>query len=274
MDRAQGSKPGNAIRIAGRDSLGRHRMLSADMEARQIEAVGSLVAGALAEVRPEAAERARNAVTAFYALYDERPVEDNKGGSGFNDSLWLFVVASVLRPEVIVESGVFKGHSTWLLRRACPEAEIHCFDPELGNLVYRDPGARYHAGDWTEVEIAVTGRRSLAFFDDHMDQGRRVLEAQERGFRHLLFDDNFPAMNLYATGHPPLPSLAMIFDESLPEAAELSWVRNGKVYEATLDMTARKRVKSLIELYSVLPDLAPMTRYSPGSGLTLVKLFD
>ncbi len=274
MDRAQETNPGNAIRVVGRDSLGRHRMLGAGMEARQIEAVGSLVAGSLAEVHPDAAETAYAAVTAFYALYDERPVKDNKGGSGFNDSLWLFVTASVLRTEFIVESGVFKGHSTWLLRQACPGAEIHCFDPELGNLVYRDPEARYHAGDWNETAVAVSGRPALAFFDDHMDQGRRVLEARERGFRSLLFDDNFPADNLYATGHPPLPSLAMIFDESLPETAELSWVRNGKVYAATLDMTARKRVKPLIEKYSVLPDLAPLTRYSAGSGLTLVKLFD
>ena len=249
-------------------------MLSAEMQARQRDAVASLAASALSEIWPQSAERARDAVTAFFALYDERPVTDNKGGSGFNDSLWLFVAAAVLRPEVIVESGVFKGHSTWLLRRACPEAEIHCFDPELGNLVYRDPDARYHAGDWIEAEITLAGRPSLAFFDDHMDQARRVLEAHRRGFRHLLFDDNFAAMNLYATGHPPLPSLAMIFDESLPETAALSWVRNGKIYEAALDMTARKQVKSLIERYSVLPDLAPLTRYSPGSGLTLVKLFD
>lgn len=77
---------------------------------------------------PDAASRARQAVADFFALYPRRPVLDNSGGSGFNDSLWLFALARALRPELIVESGTHRGHSAWLFRQACPEAEIHSFD--------------------------------------------------------------------------------------------------------------------------------------------------
>jgi hypothetical protein len=42
---------------------------------------------------PGAVERAAAAVDDFFALQPDRPVSDNKGGSGFNDSLRTFVVA-------------------------------------------------------------------------------------------------------------------------------------------------------------------------------------
>ena len=254
-------------------------MITPELSRRLVDAVADKVrestARLLSYLPPGAAERAGSAVPAFFELYRRRPVKDNKGGSGFNDGLWIFAYARALDPEVIVESGVFKGHSTWLLRQACPDAEIHSFDVDLGHLAYRDPKGALYDCDWTEAALpALDGRSSLVFFDDHVDQARRLREAFERGFRYLLFDDNLPVYNLYATGRPPVPTLEMIMDGRLEPDTEVRWSRNGKTYRYIYREADTQGVRPLIEHYAVLPGLAPLTRHSPGSGLTAVKLFD
>jgi hypothetical protein len=256
------------------------RILSAEPAARlQAEVRAAVTAGIERHLdfAPEGAvERAAAAVDEFFALYPGRPVKHNKGGSGFNDSLWIFVVARCLQPRLIVESGVFKGHTTWLLRQACPDARIHSFDIVLSDrLVYRDPDAVLHECDWMEVPFPkVNGQGSLAFFDDHINQAKRVCEAYARGFRHLLFDDNFPADRLAATGGPPVPTLDMILDRELRPGTELRWTRRGKDYAYTYREEDVGPARELIASSSVLPELSPLTGQSAGSRLTVVKLVD
>jgi hypothetical protein len=222
---------------------------------------------------PAGAEaRALDAVSAFFSLYEERPVRDNAGGSGFNDSLWLYVLARVFQPRVIVESGVHKGHSTWLFRRACPEAVIHCFDIDLSKLVYRDDKARYFEQDWMDAALDIPDEGSrLVFFDDHISHARRLGEAKGRGFDLALFDDNFPAHHLYATGGPPVPTLAMVMDPDLAPEREIAWTRNGKSYRYLCDRQEILDARALVSRYEVMPELASVTRYSAGSNLSLVK---
>ncbi len=252
-------------------------MITGDLSRRLIEALADNVRQSTAELLEYlpsgAAERAGNAVSEFFEVFAQRPVKDNKGGSGFNDGLWIFAFARALDPEVIVESGVHKGHSTWLLRQACPDAEIHSFDVDLSHLVYRDPKGNLEGRDWTEAALpSLEGRTGLAFFDDHVDQARRLREAYERGFRHLLFDDNLPAFNLYATGRPPVPTLEMIMDGGLEPDTEIRWSRNGKTYRYVYREADVRGVRRMIDHYTVLPDLSYLTRQSRGSGLTVVKL--
>ena len=216
-----------------------------------------------------------DAVAAFFDVFPDRPVVDNKGGSGFNDSLWLFLMARLLAPRLIVESGTFRGHSAWLFRQACPEAAIHSFDVNPDQLRHRDPATSYHIGDWAGADLPpIDAGTTLGFFDDHISHAKRMVEAHARGFRLLLFDDNFPAWSLYATGGPPVPTLAMIMDETLAFGRTLSWTRNGKTYAYTYEAAHVGNARSLIADYAVLPDLAPVTRYPPGSGLSVVRLVD
>jgi len=219
-----------------------------------------------------AAAQARAAVADFLALYPRRPLRDNSGGSGFNDSLWLFALARALAPRLIVESGTHRGHSAWLFRQACPAATIHSFDIAPERLAHREPDITYHACDWSEVAIAARDpAASLLFLDDHISHARRLREAHQRGFRRLLVDDNFPAHALYATGGPPLPTLAMITDPALA-SGRLSWTRKGKAYGYDHDAAAVADVRALVAGSLVLPELAPLTHHRLGSCLTLVRL--
>jgi len=212
-------------------------------------------------------------ISGFYDLYDRRPVRDNAGGSGFNDSLWLFLLTRAAAPDRIIESGVHKGHSTWIFRQAAPKAEIFGFDIDLSKRAYIDEKAQYFGHDWTgeALEALRTGRDFL-FLDDHINHAQRLLESRERGFGFAVLDDNFPALSLYATGGPPVPTLAMLMDQSWDLDAPIEWTRNGKIYSYYPDKEEISTARDAIRRAEVLPDLASLTRASLGSQMSLVQL--
>lgn len=252
-------------------------LVSPNLRARLGRRLAVALTPALAAIagRPEAemAEPVADAVAAFQDLYPKRPVAANKGGMQFNDSLCLYLVARFLQPAFVLESGSFRGHSAWLLRQALPQAEIVSCDIDLGQLRHRAQGVRFCERDWTQVELpAFVPDQALAWFDDHIDHCRRLAEAQARGFRHVLLDDNFSAENLYATGGPPVPTLAMALDPDLQDGETLVWRRRGKTYRYRFERKDTLDVARRIDKLVMLPDLTPITRYNPPSGMTYVRL--
>lgn len=214
---------------------------------------------------------ARAQVTSFLAAYSERPVRDNDGGSGFHSLFWIHMVAAMLAPRKIVESGVWKGQSTWTLRRACPQSDIFSFDVDLAGLEHTDPGASYTEADWTAVEM-VGDDRDLAFFDCHVNHGRRLHEAHSRGFRWVLVDDDAPAGRLYGFGRPPVPTVAMLTDNRLRDGDVLAWKWRGADREYTFREADAHGARELIEEAWHLPDVATPTMYGGFSFMTLVRL--
>ena len=70
----------------------------------------------------------QNSVSEFLDVYNSRPIKENAGGMGVNHSWALWYVLRQVNPSVVVESGVWKGHSTWLIHTALPNAKIYSFD--------------------------------------------------------------------------------------------------------------------------------------------------
>ena len=66
----------------------------------------------------------QNSVSEFLDVYNSRPIKENAGGMGVNHSWALWYVLRHVNPSVVVESGVWKGHSTWLIHTALPNAKI------------------------------------------------------------------------------------------------------------------------------------------------------
>ncbi len=214
-------------------------------------------------------------VDEFFEVYERRAVRDNEGGTKFADSFWLFAVTRLLDPNLIIESGTHRGHSSWLMRQACPDAAIHCFDVSFRNLLSRDPAIHYHEHDWMDETLGdADPARALCYFDDHISHAQRVREAHTRGFRRLLFDDDFPAHHLHATGHPPAPTLAMMFDDTLEDGERIEWLRHGKPRAFVFDAADAASARALIAHYAKTPDLGPLLRVRPQSGLGIVRLRD
>ncbi|MHB8840028.1 MAG: hypothetical protein ACYC7F_13885, partial [Gemmatimonadaceae bacterium] len=129
----------------------------------------------------------------FVARYPARPIGNNEGGMHFNHAFAAFAVARHLMPRTIVESGVWKGQSTWLFEQACPQARLVCLDPNPGVREYSSPRAEYRTDDFALLDWSGVERESaLCFFDDHQNCFQRLIEMKWWGFRRAIFEDNFP----------------------------------------------------------------------------------
>jgi hypothetical protein len=232
----------------------------------------SLLREHLAELFPKE-HLLKSEIESFYRVYRKRPLVDNAGGSGFHNSFWLFLLARLMRPNLIVESGVWKGHTTWLLEQACPDARICGFDINLGHLEYKDGKAEFYESDWSQHTFGkVDPEKSLCFFDCHVNHARRIIEAHERGFRHLLFDDNPPDYKLYSYRRPAFPTVDMVVNSRLRENQAISWYWQGTRQECRVDLAEAEKAKRMVKRYFVLPDVGGATRYGGFSFLSYVEL--
>ncbi len=130
---------------------------------------------------------------AFAELYAARPIAVNDGGMHFNHAFAAFALARHLAPPVIIESGVWKGQSTWLFEQACPQATLFCLDPNPDVRQYTSPRAEYRTDDFALLDWSHIARETaLCFFDDHQNCFQRLVEMKWWGFRRAIFEDNFP----------------------------------------------------------------------------------
>jgi hypothetical protein len=132
----------------------------------------------------------------FADLYERRPIHDNTGGMKAPHAFLAWFAMKLLRPKIIIESGVFKGQGTWLMEQACPNAELFCLDIDFSRLVYRSSRATYIQRDFSLVDWrGIPKEDTVCFLDDHQDHLRRCKEAKWMGFRHMIFEDNYAPTN-------------------------------------------------------------------------------
>src|SRR5262245_60929337 len=86
----------------------------------------------------------------FLAIYELRPIHPNVGGMRFNHSFATWFILKTLKPHFVIESGVWRGHSTWLIEQACPHARLFCLDLDFSKLMYRSAKATYLNKDFAE----------------------------------------------------------------------------------------------------------------------------
>ncbi len=224
-------------------------------------------------VLPDDAPDGATVVAAFERSYARRPLRDNAGGTMRNSSTWLFAVAALLRPPAIVECGTFRGHSSWLMAEAAPETRIITFDVMREDGRLRDSRIDYRLGDWSDDrELETLPDGTLCVFDDHISHRLRLEQARARGARLALVDDDYDALTLYATGSPPVPTVAMLTDPDLPAGIRCEWERPGKRYSYTVSEADLQAGRELIAWTEPMPDLTPINRYVAQAPMTLVGL--
>ena len=212
-------------------------------------------------------------VEKFMTLYSSRPLTENTGGSGFHNAFWLWLFVRSLNPNLIVESGVWKGHTTWLLEQACPKAKIVGFDINLSRLEYSGGNAEFYEHDWSEYRFPnVDPERSFVFFDCHVNHAKRIHEARDRGFRHLIFDDNPPAHKLYAYGLPGIPTVNMIWNGLVVQSNTIVWKWQGKEISYQVDPEEMAKARAIMKKHEMFPDVGGITRYGGFSFLTYVQI--
>lgn len=201
----------------------------------------------------------------FYQHYLESSFRESAGGSGFNNLLWLYLVAKARVPSLIIDSGTFKGASAWALQLACPSAILLSFDIDLSMLHKRIGGVRYIEKDWSSFDFSPFDTKdALVYFDDHVDQAKRLIEAHERAIPLALFDDDYSVFTFAAAanGGFSLPKVEFVTDQSLRKEESLEWVENGKAKSWLVDVDYLDRAASTIKQVDRLPDTSTIAGYN------------
>lgn len=211
-------------------------------------------------------------VKEFFITYTSRELTDNTHGSGFHNAFWLYYISRILDPELIVESGIWKGHTTWLLSQACPKADKYGFDISLNKLEYPDLDVQFFEQDWQSYSFpSFDPDKALIFFDCHVNHAQRLIEAKAKGFKHIIFDDNPPIHKIFS--HVPgIPTAAMLNSGEGIDKTEISWVWNNKTYNEPIDPEEAQQAKKLIKAHHTLPDVGGITRYGGFAFLTYVQI--
>jgi hypothetical protein len=146
----------------------------------------------------------------FTDVYINSPIKDNAGGMGFNHSYFTYFVFKELQPQLAIESGVWKGHSTYIIESASPNSQIISLDPYPNNIIYKSKIAKYFDTDFNCIDWRSFAGidNSLCFFDDHQNSLERLKEMKWWGFKRAIFEDNFP------TGEGDSYSLKQIINKS------------------------------------------------------------
>ena len=76
-------------------------------------------------------------------------------------------------------------------RKYLSKFKLLCIDPNLHYRKYISEKAEYTNIDWKHLDIQNT-ENTLCFFDDHQNAPERIESAVKRGFKHLIFEDNYP----------------------------------------------------------------------------------
>jgi hypothetical protein len=196
------------------------------------------------------------------------------GGLFLNNTVSLFAACSYFQPPLIVDSGTYTGNSAWALSRACTKATVHSFDITHVALRHREPAVIYHLGDWSDtIDAPLRSERAFAFFDDHVDQIRRIEECAERNVRIVLFDDDTP-VNATHNGHneQSFPKASFAFWADARKVKALSWDLRGRTFNVAIDEARLQHARELIAHYSRLPDLYPVTGFTHQWPLSLAIL--
>jgi hypothetical protein len=203
-------------------------------------------------------------ISDFNSLMDKWTYKNLAGGLGYNDGLFLFAFIRAAKPTFCIESGVWRGFSTYLMDAATsPDCKINAYDINLGSVIYRSPKATYFENDITATPLDIDADTSLAFFDDHVSHYERLLLADALKIRFLVFDDDVTILNVHSDRSPPLPTISMLFDKGgLPES--LCWTVNGRTAVAdfssiTNNIDTRQYIKA------TAPDLFEITGYRNSS---------
>ena len=92
--------------------------------------------------------------------------------------------------------------------------KIFAIDPDLRNLkIPRKsiPGAELiDEKDFSQIDFVLSGMKALVYFDDHIDTARRIIQASQKGFRYVLFDDSTGLEGICQRFYPAIPTIPMI----------------------------------------------------------------
>ena len=183
----------------------------------------------------------------FSHIYEDCFSRNNNGMKGV-DMFSLHYALKQLQPDVVIESGVWKGLSTKVIRKTLGNSvKIICIDPRNpsnGTSGFKDDNENttYLTGenfkDFEHLDLSFCNNmdKVFAFFDDHQNAVKRFMQSKEKNIKHIFFNDNYPAN---CGSHFTLEHIKNDY-----------FKYNNKKYK-------KEDIEKLIEIYKIFPNIYP-----------------
>ena len=127
----------------------------------------------------------------FEKLYKDRPIQNNINGMLFPHMFATYFILKKINPSFVIESGVFKGQSTWLIEKTLPNSKILSIDINLNQREYISKNAKYSNIDFKNQDFSNIPNDTLVFFDDHIDHYERLKQAKFFNIKNIVLEDNY-----------------------------------------------------------------------------------
>jgi hypothetical protein len=231
---------------------------SPGLHTRKMEELLACVRGFMNTIGLKAAATMNDLNDYFHAMAHNRAF-GIPGTTHGNGTLWLFMLARELQPNVIVESGVYHGSSLFTFKNAAPQAKIFAFDVNFSTSLSRLDGVDYRQHDWGTDSVRAESASDLCFFDDHINNCMRARQAHERGFRHIVVDDAPDIGEIHQFRYPAVPSIAMLENDRWADGDTLEWNWNGRRLRYTFRAADTFAAREVIEAAYRFPSLRRWT---------------
>lgn len=212
-------------------------------------------------------------VQEFELVFMQSPVKEHESGFGYNEGVFFYSILKIINPELVVESGVMKGFTTYLIDAATNnECKIFSYDINFENKVFSSKKAQYNNFDISKKVPLVKNQRAVALWDDHTSQLDRLKFSQEHKIEFNFFDDDLNILNLHSDGWPPVPTISMLNDikNNNLQSNELNWVSRNRKGTAYLKNFQDFDCLEKIKFHKIFPQLFEITGYRNHSQCSLV----
>ena len=215
----------------------------------------------------------KNYIEEFDLVFKESPVKEHESGFGYNEGIFFYTILKIIEPELVIESGVMKGFTTYLIDAATnDDCEIYSYDINFDNKIFNSTKAKYINSDISNELPFLKNKKVVALWDDHTSQLDRLKFSQKHKIKFNFFDDDLSLLNIHSDGWPPVPTISMLKDIKNNEfqSDTISWVSRNRKGTAYLKSFQNNEYLDKIMFHRVFPQLFEITGYKNHSQCSLV----
>ena len=214
-------------------------------------------------------------VEEYSKLFLKSPITDMNSGFGFNEGLFLFCLIKVTAPTLVIESGIMKGFTTYLIDAATDKkCLLKCYDISFENIQFKSKKAEYFNHDINRNPPDLKGHKVLAFWDDHTSQLDRLEFSIKNDVKFNIFDDDLGFLNFHSDGWPPIPSITMLYEvkKNIIKTPKINWVSRGRKGEMWINEFANNNAIDSVRNHKVFPNIFSLTGYKNHSECSFLIL--
>ncbi len=207
-------------------------------------------------------------ISEFQDVFFKSPVRDLNSGFGFNEGLILYCILKKVNPGQVIESGVMKGFTTYIIDKATSKnCEILCYDINFDNIVFKSEKAKYYNYDISVNYPKLKNKNTFAFWDDHTNHLDRLKFSIENNIKYNIFDDDLGFLNFHSDTWPPIPSISMLKEikQGFIDKDEIQWICKNKLGKLWVNRFNEMSCLNKVKFHDLFPNLFSITGYKNHS---------